>query len=96
MLKYKDLLRISKGFTTDFCNAINNNNSYREAAKGWGIGFEGSILWLMEASGEIQDDIKIFMDLKDGKCLEIKLLSPIESPPKSPIVTLKAPINIWK
>lgn len=50
----------------------------------------------MEASGEISDDIKIFLELKDDKCLGIKLLAPNEENFREPILILKAPLNIWK
>lgn len=96
MLKYEDLLRISDNFVDDFCQAINTSQEYNQAAKGWGVDFEGSILLWMEASGEIEDDIRIYLDLKDGKCLGINLLAPNENPPRNPILTMRAPLRNWK
>ncbi|MHA2429772.1 MAG: SCP2 sterol-binding domain-containing protein [Promethearchaeota archaeon] len=96
MLKYEGLLKLSANFTKEFCETINKSLEYYHAAKGWGVGFEGSLLWLMSASGEIKDDVKIYLNLKDGKCLGIKLLAPNEDPPRNPILILRAPLNIWK
>ncbi|MFX1494687.1 MAG: SCP2 sterol-binding domain-containing protein [Promethearchaeota archaeon] len=96
MLKYKELLKLSGNFAKEFCKTINNSSEYNQAAKGWGVDFEGSLMWLMGASGEIKDDIRIYLDLKDGKCLGIKLLAPDENPPRNPILVLRAPLNIWK
>ena len=96
MLKYEGLLKLSGNFTKEFCKTINNSLDYNQAAKGWGVRFEGSLLWLMAASGEIKDDVRIYLDLKDGKCLGIKLLAPNEDPPRNPILILRAPLNIWK
>ena len=96
MIKYKDLLKISENFTKEFCDAINNSHDYNRAAKGWGVEFEGALLWVMGASGEIVDSIRIFLDLKDGKCLRIKLLAPNEDSPRDPILILNAPLNTWK
>ncbi|MFX1408030.1 MAG: SCP2 sterol-binding domain-containing protein [Promethearchaeota archaeon] len=95
MVRFEDLKNLSGDFAKDYCNAINNNTDYAEAAKGWGIDFEGSILYLMEASGEIEDDISIYMDLKNGKCLGIKLLAPNEEPPRKPGLIIRASLVIW-
>jgi len=96
VLRYEDLLRISDNFVNEFCQAINSSQEYNQAAKGWGVEFEGSILLLMGASGEIEDDIRIYLDLKDGKCLGIYLLAPNEVPPRNPILTISAPLKNWK
>ncbi|MFX0026871.1 MAG: SCP2 sterol-binding domain-containing protein [Candidatus Hermodarchaeota archaeon] len=95
-MKYKEILKLSGNFTKELCEAINNSSEYNQAAKGWGVEFEGSLMWLMGASGEIKDDVRIYLELKDGKCLGIKLLAPNENPPRNPILILRAPLNIWK
>ncbi|MFW9773784.1 MAG: SCP2 sterol-binding domain-containing protein [Candidatus Heimdallarchaeota archaeon] len=96
MVKYKDILKISENFEEEFCSAINNSQDYNRAAKGWGVEFEGALLWMMGASGEIIDSLRIFLDLKDGKCLGINILAPNEDIPRDAILILSAPLNIWK
>ncbi|MFW9938409.1 MAG: SCP2 sterol-binding domain-containing protein [Candidatus Thorarchaeota archaeon] len=95
MVRFEDLKYLSGDFTEQYCKAINDNSEYAKAAKGWGVDFEGSILYLMEASGEIEDDISIYMDLKNGKCLGIKLLAPNERPPRNPGLIIKGSLLIW-
>lgn len=95
MVRFEDLKNLSGDFTEQYCKAINDNFEYAVAAKGWGVDFEGSILYLMEASGEIEDDLSIFMDLKDGKCLGIELLAPHEIPPRKPGLIIKGSLVVW-
>jgi putative sterol carrier protein len=96
MIKFQDIKNISNNFDKEFCKAINESSEYRIAAKGWGIDFEGGTLYIFEASGEVIDNIKIFMDLKDGMCLGVKLLGPNDDIPKPAILTIKAPFHVWK
>ncbi|TXT66977.1 MAG: hypothetical protein BAJALOKI1v1_220010 [Promethearchaeota archaeon] len=96
MVKFDELKEIGKKWAAEYCEALNNTPSYQEAAKGWGIDFEGAMVFVMEASGEIEDDIVSFLDLKNGKCLGIKILSPGEKPPREPIMTLSAPFLTWR
>jgi len=96
MVNYEDLEEIAKKWAQEYCEALNNSQAYDEAAKGWGIDFEGSMLFVMEKSGEIEDNVSAFLDLKDGKCLSIKILKPDENPPREPIMTLKGSFLLWK
>ncbi|MHA1491660.1 MAG: SCP2 sterol-binding domain-containing protein [Promethearchaeota archaeon] len=96
MVKYEDLKEIGNAWALEYCEALNKSVEYEEAAKGWGVATEGGMLFVMEACGEIEDDIVSFLDLKDGKCLGIKILAPREDPPRPPGMTLKAPFLIWK
>ncbi|TFF88850.1 MAG: hypothetical protein EU549_02220 [Promethearchaeota archaeon] len=96
MVKYKDMEEEAKKWASEYCEALNNSSEYEESAKGWGVGFEGSILFKMEACGEVEDDINAFIDLKDGKCLGIKVLEPGEDPPREPGFVLYAPTLIWR
>lgn len=96
MVKFEDLIEIGEKWAAEYCKALNESPEYEKAAKGWGVDFEGGMLMIMEKSGEIEDDISAFMDLKDGKCLGIKILRPGEKPPRPPIMTLSGTFLIWK
>lgn len=96
MVKFQDLEEVGKKWATEYCQALNNTPSYQEAAKGWGIDFEGGMMFVMEACGEIEDDITSFLDLKDGNCLGITIIPPGGKPPREPIMTLKAPFLMWR
>ncbi len=96
MVKFKDVIDLGKAWAAEYCKALNSSKNYEKAAKGWGIGFEGGMQMTMLKSGEIEDDVSAFVDLKDGKCLGIKILNPGEQPPRKPIMTLIAPFIVWK
>ncbi len=96
MVSFEDIKEIGQKWTKEYCKVLNESPEYEEAAKGWGIDFEGSMLFIMLPSGEINFEIVSFLDLKDGKCLGIKLLEPGEDPPQEPGMILKAPMLIWK
>ncbi|WXG41879.1 MAG: SCP2 sterol-binding domain-containing protein [Candidatus Freyarchaeum deiterrae] len=96
MVTFDEIKKMGKKWAAEYCKALNNTPEYEEAAKGWGVDFEGAMLFIMTPSGEITFDVVSFLDLKDGKCLGIKLLEPGEAPPRTPGLTLKAPMLTWK
>ena len=96
MVKYEDIIDLGKAWATEYCQALNNSPEYEDSAKGWGIDFEGGMLMVMTKSGEIEDDISSFLDLKDGKCLGITILAPGEEPPREPILKLIGSFLVWK
>ena len=96
MVKYADLEEMAKAWAEEFSNALNSSETYAEVAAGWGVDFDGSMLFVFEASGEIEEDIGAFLDLKDGKSLGITVLPPGEDPPRPPTLTIRAPMYNWK
>ncbi|MHA1145238.1 MAG: SCP2 sterol-binding domain-containing protein [Candidatus Helarchaeota archaeon] len=96
MVTFDDIKEMGKKWAKDYCKALNSSEEYAKAAKGWGIDFEGAMMFVWDPSGELDFPIKSFIDLKDGKCLGITLLAPDEEPPRPPGMILRAPMNIWK
>ncbi len=96
MVKFKDVIGLGKTWAAEYCKALNASKNYAAAAKGWGVAFEGAMQMTMTKSGEMEDDVSAFIDLKDGRCLGIKILNPGEEPPRKPILILTAPFYIWK
>lgn len=96
MVKFEDLKDIGQNWANEYCKALNEDSEYAEVAKGWGVDFEGAMVFVMEACGEIEDNVSAFLDLKDGKCLGIKVLNPGEDPPRPPSLTLYASFLLWK
>ena len=96
LVKFEELIDIGKAWAAEYCQALNDSKDYEEAAKGWGVDFDGGMLMVMLKSGEVEDDITSFIDLKDGKCLGITILKPGEKPPREPIMTLTGSFLIWK
>ena len=89
MVKFEDLVELGKDWAAEYCKALNESASYEDAAKGWGVDFDGGMLFIMGKSGEIEDDIASFLDLKDGKCLGITIIPPGDNPPRPPTLTLR-------
>ncbi len=96
MVKFTEIEPMGKAWAVQYCKALNSSATYSKAAKGWGITFEGGMLFVMEKCGEIEDDITAFLDLKDGKCLGITIVAPGKEPPRAPILTLRAPMFAWR
>jgi len=96
MVKFADLEEMAKAWADEFGNALNASETYASVAAGWGVDFDGSMLFIFEASGEIEEDIGAFLDLQDGKCLGITVLPPGEDPPRPPTLTIRAPMYNWK
>nr|MDO8109943.1 SCP2 sterol-binding domain-containing protein [Candidatus Sigynarchaeota archaeon] len=95
-VSFADVKPIADAWVKEYANALNQNAKYARAAKGWGVSFDGSLMFVMEKSGEVDTDINIFIDLKDGKCLDARLLAPGENPPRKPGMTLRCPLWMWK
>ncbi|MHA1300442.1 MAG: SCP2 sterol-binding domain-containing protein [Candidatus Helarchaeota archaeon] len=96
MVTFDEIRDMGKAWAKEYCEALNKSEEYANAGKGWGVDFEGAMLFVWGPSGEIDFEIRIFLDLKDGKCLGIKLLELDEDPPRPVGMTLIAPMNIWK
>ena len=96
MVTFADLKPIADAWATEYAEALNQNPKYAKAAKTWGVDFDGSLMFVMEKCGEVEDDIKIFIDLQAGKCLDIQVLEPDQDPPREPGMTLHCPLSTWK
>ena len=54
-----------------FCKAVNENQNYRDAAGPEGfppVGWEGDFLFVVEPSGNLDHEIKMFVGLYHGEC----------------------------
>ena len=96
MVKFEDLREEAVNWSNEYCEALNNNSNYEESAKEWGVGFEGALYIVLEACGEIEDDIAAFIDLKAEKCLDITILKASEDPPREPILKVSGSMFNWK
>lgn len=96
MVKFVDLIDLGKAWAAEYCQALNDSPGYEDAAKGWGVDFDGGMFFIMGKCGEIEDDIASFLDLKDGKCLGITIIPPGEDPPRPPTLTLKGTFLLWR
>ncbi|HME51089.1 MAG TPA: SCP2 sterol-binding domain-containing protein [Candidatus Lokiarchaeia archaeon] len=96
MVKFEDLKDIATNWAEEFSNAINASTHYARSAKKWGVDFDGCMLFVFQASGEIEEDFSIFLDLQAGKCLSIQVLAPGEESPRPAPMIVSAPMSTWK
>ena len=72
-----------------FCKEVNANKNYKEAASWW----EGDFVFVIEPSGKLDHEIKMFVGLLHGDCTGAKTLATGEQfdilPPNSPPRPLK-------
>ncbi|HMF29941.1 MAG TPA: SCP2 sterol-binding domain-containing protein [Candidatus Lokiarchaeia archaeon] len=96
MVSFDNIKDLVAAWAAEYASALNNSKAYGRAAKKWGLDFDGSMLFMYQASGELTDDFSIFLDLKEGKCLEAVVLGPEEEPPRPPTLKITAPVSNWK
>ncbi|MFX0032314.1 MAG: SCP2 sterol-binding domain-containing protein [Candidatus Hodarchaeota archaeon] len=76
-------------WTEAYVKALNNNANYKAAASWW----EGDFIFVVEPSGNLNHEIKMFIGLYKGDCTGAKILAPNEEydilPPNSPPRPLK-------
>jgi len=67
-----------------FKDAVNNNPNYKEAASWW----EGDFIFVIQPSGNLDKELKMFIGLYHGDCTGVKALDEGEEfdtlPPNSP------------
>jgi putative sterol carrier protein len=64
----------SNEWAKEFCKAVNNNKNYKEAASWW----EGDFIFIIQPSGNLKEEIKMFIGLFHGDCTGAKTLKPGE------------------
>lgn len=61
-----------------YCKALNENENYKDAAGPDGFppdGWEGDFLFIVEPSGNLDHEIRIFVGLYHGECTGAKVLA---------------------
>ena len=66
MVSFDDIRDWGKKWAKEYCEALNASEEYAKAAKGWGVNFEGAMMFVWGPSGEVDFEIRTFLDLKDG------------------------------
>ncbi|HEX9638985.1 MAG TPA: SCP2 sterol-binding domain-containing protein [Acidobacteriota bacterium] len=73
---------------------IQGDEAYRDAAKGWGMEFNGNILFSIEAGGRLDQPTHLLLELRDGDCLGARLLA---DPAAADVgFRLRGPWPAWK
>lgn len=58
-------------------SAVNDDAAYAEAAEGWGVGFDGDMLFHLGADDRLPDDRYYHVELEDGRATAAR---PIDDP----------------
>jgi len=84
--------------SADWANAlkreINDSSEYRNAAAGWGVGFNGNMLFVFEADEESDESRALMLNLAQGNCDSAEFLS-ADSHPDAGFV-LRGPFSLWR
>ena len=65
-------------WATAYCKAINENENYKDAAGPNGFppdGWEGDFLFIVEPSGNLDQEIRMFVGLYHGECTGARILA---------------------
>jgi len=64
----------TKEWVTAYVETLNNNKAYEEAGSWW----EGDFVFIVEPSGNLDHEIRMYIDLWHGKCRGGRVLEPGE------------------
>jgi len=64
----------TKEWVEKYVEELNNNKAYEEAASWW----EGDFVFIAEPAGNLDHEIKLYVDLWHGKCRSGRVLEPGE------------------
>ncbi|MFN7974659.1 MAG: SCP2 sterol-binding domain-containing protein [Acidobacteriota bacterium] len=80
-------------WATALMDELNGSSEYASAAKGWGVGFDGSILLSFEADGRLREPVYVLLRLEGGKCQGVELA---KGPATKAGFGLRGPFDLWK
>ncbi|WP_435197202.1 SCP2 sterol-binding domain-containing protein [Natronomonas sp. EA1] len=67
----------SDAWIKEYQTRLNENETYQEAADGWGVGFNGDFIFHVQADDRLPEDRFFFLGLEDGDVYDCR---EIESP----------------
>jgi putative sterol carrier protein len=80
----------SQEFLSELARLLNEDREYEQSAKS----FEGGLMLILEADGKVQKEHYLYMEPKNGKIVEARMLgSPDE---KQAAFVLTGPYGAWK
>jgi putative sterol carrier protein len=71
---------------------INGSSEYRNAAAGWGSGFDGSLLLEFEPDSGLERRLGLRLDLAGGSCRSAEFVGPAATA----AFVLRGPLSVWR
>lgn len=73
---------------------LNASSEYRQAASGWGVGFNGNVLLCFEADASYPVGSSLLIRLEGGACRGAEFVNGTAHPAAG--FSLRAPFGLWK
>ena len=73
---------------------INGSSEYRNAAAGWGSGFNGNLLFVFEADDALDESLSLLIRLAAGRCEGAEFVG--DEGHEAAGFALRAPFGLWK
>lgn len=65
----------AEAWVESFRDRLNDNDTYAEAADGWGVGFDGDFVLDIEPDDTYDGEpLYLYLELRDGECLQTAVL----------------------
>jgi putative sterol carrier protein len=84
----------SEAWAASLAAEINASSEYRNAARGWGNGFNGDVLLVFEPDDQLHASARLLLRLAEGRCDEARFLETGDSTEAG--FTLRAAFSVWK
>ncbi len=82
------------GWADALRDEINGSSEYRNAASGWGVGFNGNILLAFEPDADMPRGVGLLLELEAGTCRAASFVEDLRHPAAG--FALRAPFSLWK
>ncbi|NVM30847.1 MAG: SCP2 sterol-binding domain-containing protein [Candidatus Helarchaeota archaeon] len=80
----------SEEYVTKLSELLNSSKEFEEAATGW----EGDFLFTITPDENLNEEVRMYADLWNGKCREARIIPKDEE--KETVFALKGPYSKWK
>lgn len=84
----------SEAWAASLAEEINTSSEYRNAAQGWGDGFNGDVLLVFEPDDQLDAAARLHLRLAQGRCDGARFLAADEAAEVG--FTLRASFSVWK
>ena len=84
----------SEGWAEALTEEINTSSEYRNAADGWGVGYNGNVLLVIEPDARLATGLNLLIRLSGGRCQGAAFVDDPHHPETG--FALRAPYSLWR